>query len=47
VVFILFIRASVLFYDEPYDEEWIDHCNINYPKETYEECRRLSGGGGW
>ena len=47
VVFILFITASVLFYDEPYDEEWIDHCNINYPKETYEECRRLSGGGGW
>jgi len=47
VVFILLITASVLFYDEPYVEEWIDHCNTNYPTETYEECRRLSGDGGW
>ena len=46
-VFILFIVGSVLFFDEPNDEEWIEHCKINYPTETYDECRKLSGEGGW
>ena len=46
-VFILFIVGSVLFFDEPNDEEWIEHCTINYPTETYDECRKLSGEGGW
>lgn len=46
-VFILFIVGSVLFFDEPNDEEWIEHCKINYPTETYDECRNLSGEGGW
>ena len=46
-VFIFLIAAILLFLDEPNDAEWIEHCIINYPTQTYEECRRLSGEGGW
>ena len=46
-VFILLIAVTLLFFDEPNDAEWIEHCKINYPTETYGECRKLSGEGGW
>lgn len=46
-VFILLIAVTLLFFDEPNDAEWIEHCKTYYPTETYEECRRLSGEGGW
>ena len=46
-VFIFLIAVILLFLDEPNDAEWIEHCKTYYPTETYEECRMLSGEGGW
>lgn len=29
------------------DPEWEEHCAAVYPELSYEECRKVSGPGGW